>query len=152
VPQPAASAVPAGDSAPSGPRRRRRAALYLLAAGRFGAGAAGLVRPADLPRLLGVDRVSAERTAWIVRMAAARDLALAAGLIVALRNRDGSERGWLVAGALADAVDAAALGRAAAARQVAAVPAAGAAALALGGAATAVRHAGASVRRTRWSR
>jgi peptide-methionine (R)-S-oxide reductase len=91
--------------------------------------------------MLGVDRVSAERTAWLVRMAAARDVGLAAGLIVAMRNRDGSERGWLVAGALADAVDAAALARAATARQVAVVPAAGVALVALGGVATALRRA-----------
>ncbi|HMA47767.1 MAG TPA: hypothetical protein VKP11_11315 [Frankiaceae bacterium] len=125
----------------STPRRGAgRGPLAVLAAGRCALGAAGLVRPAALARALGVDRVTAERTAWITRMAAGRDLALGAGLLGALaRGREPT--GWARAGAVADGGDAVALGMALGGRQLAGGPAAALGALSASAALTGLRLA-----------
>lgn len=91
----------------------------MLAGGRTAVGAALLARPEMLARGLRVDTATARRTAWMARMLGARDLALGAGALWAL-TRGGQPRPWLVAGAVADAVDAAALVTALRQRQVAA--------------------------------
>jgi len=69
------------------------------------AGVAAFARPRALPRALGVDRGTAERAAWAVRLFAAREAALGAGAVHALRTgRD--VRPWLYAAALGDGGDA----------------------------------------------
>jgi hypothetical protein len=84
-----------------------------VAVGRIGAGAAMTVRPSLLPATLGVDPVSAGRTAWAVQMLGARDLALGVGTLLSLRRGDArASRLWLAAGLLSDAVDALAISRA----------------------------------------
>jgi hypothetical protein len=84
-----------------------------VAQGRCAVGAVMLARPTTLPRLLGVDRVSAERTAWATQMLGAREVALGGGAWLALRRGDArAARLWLVAGLVADALDALAVGRA----------------------------------------
>jgi hypothetical protein len=90
---------------------RRAAASWLtplrLAQGRTGVGVVLLTRPTLVPRTLGVDRVSAERTGWAVQMLGAREVALGAGAWVSLRRGDDrASRLWLAAGLLSDAVDA----------------------------------------------
>jgi hypothetical protein len=94
-----------------------RAHLGLLAAARCGIGVAALARPSTALRLSGVDRVTAERTAWTARLIGGRDLALGAGLLHAVARR-GQPSGWLWAGLFSDAVDAVTLATAAARRQV----------------------------------
>nr|WP_139342287.1 hypothetical protein [Protofrankia sp. BMG5.30] len=94
-----------------------------------------LTRPARFARLVGVDRVTAERTAWLTQLAAARDIAVGAGLLATLLRRDGSPaRGWLRAGALIDTADAAVLLSAGIRRDIAWAPAVAAALTAAGGA------------------
>jgi hypothetical protein len=100
---------PAALQAPAG--LRRAAASWLtplrLAQGRTGVGVVLLTRPTMIPRTLGVDRVSAERTGWAVQMLGAREVALGAGAWVSLRRGDArGSRLWLAAGLLSDAVDA----------------------------------------------
>ncbi|ONH32867.1 hypothetical protein [Pseudofrankia asymbiotica] len=116
------------------PRAGGRAHLGLLALGRCAIGAAALARPATALRATGVDRVTAENTAWAARLLGGRDLALGGGLLHALARRHPTS-GWVWAGALADAVDAAVLSTAAARRQVS--PAAGTLAALLGAGAVA---------------
>jgi hypothetical protein len=108
--------------------------LGLLATARTALGAAALARPATALRLTGVDRVTAERTAWTARLLGGRDLALGVGLLYALARREPS-RGWVIAGMIADAVDTAVLATAAARRDLS--PTAGALAGLVGAAAVA---------------
>ncbi|MDX6287277.1 MAG: hypothetical protein QOG53_2762 [Frankiales bacterium] len=77
---------------------------------RSALGATMLVRPMLLPRPLGVDRITADRISWLVRMLGARDLALGVGTLVATRR--GGLPPWLVLAGAADTVDALALGQA----------------------------------------
>ncbi|WP_238430569.1 hypothetical protein [Frankia nepalensis] len=124
------------------PQAGGRTHLGLLAAARAGLGVAALTRPVTALRATGLDRVTAERTAWAARLLGGRDLALGAGLLHALARRHPTS-GWVWAGLLADAVDATALATAAARRQIS--PAAGGLAAALATAAVAwaapaVRH------------
>jgi hypothetical protein len=85
--------------------------------GRVLAGVAAFVRPETLPRVLGMDRGTARRSAPLVRMFASREAALGAGALYALRTgRDVTP--WLVAQAVGDAGDALALAAAARARHV----------------------------------
>jgi hypothetical protein len=86
-----------------------RDGVRLLALGRICAGAGMLARPELLPRLVGVDAATAARVAWLGRMLGAREVALGAGTLVALRRGSGAGL-WLVGSALSDAVDAAAFG------------------------------------------
>ncbi|MDT4937655.1 MAG: hypothetical protein QOG80_1326 [Pseudonocardiales bacterium] len=80
----------------------------LLGAGRAVLGSTFLVSPVFAVRILGLDSATAHRVTWLSRMTAGRDLALAAGALVAeARGRSGAS--WVAAGAAADAVDAAAI-------------------------------------------
>jgi hypothetical protein len=97
-----------------------------LAQSRTGVGVVMLTRPALLPRGMGVDRVSAERTGWVVQMLGAREVALGAGTWLALRRPDSrGARLWIAAGVLSDAVDALAVAGALGRGRVGAVPGAG---------------------------
>jgi hypothetical protein len=58
-----------------------------LGIARVGLGVALLARPASLPQAVGVDRVSARRLAWLVRLFAVRDAALGAGAAYAVAAR-----------------------------------------------------------------
>jgi len=76
-----------------------------LALGRTGAGAVMVARPRLVPQALGVDSASAVKTAWVVQMLGAREIALGLGTLVALRADTRSGRTWVAAGVLCDAVD-----------------------------------------------
>jgi hypothetical protein len=78
-----------------------------LAAGRTAIGATALLAPGAATRVMSRREGSREGTKLLARMAAARDLALGLGVILALR-RGGSVRGWLDATALVDSLDLAA--------------------------------------------
>jgi hypothetical protein len=108
-----------------------------LGIARVGVGLALFARPAALPQAVGVDRVSARRVAWVVRLFAVRDAALGAGTAYAVVRRQ-PVRPWLAASALSDAADAAALAAAVRGRHVGAVRGAAVALFALGGAAASV--------------
>lgn len=84
-----------------------------LALGRTGAGAVMVARPRLMPQTMGVDSASAVKTAWVVQMLGAREIALGLGTLAALRSRDTrTARTWLAAGVLSDAVDVLAVGAA----------------------------------------
>lgn len=91
----------------------RAATPARLAVGRTGAGTVMVLRPQLLPTALGVDAVSAAKTAWVVQMLGAREIALGLGTLVALRAPDRSNRrAWLAAGVLSDGIDVLAVGAA----------------------------------------
>ena len=92
--------------------RLGRTRLRLLAAGRVGVGLGMLARPADLPKVLGVDSATAERMAWVTRMLGVREAVVGLGTLDALRS--GGARPWVLGGAVVDAVDAAVFAGAAA--------------------------------------
>lgn len=70
--------------------------LIALASGRIAIGATVFARPTMLAKGMGVDSATAERTAWIARMFAVRDLALGLGVLWALnRSRRGAVAGLL---------------------------------------------------------
>jgi hypothetical protein len=69
-----------------------------LGAARTLVGAAVLVRPTLLGKTLGLDAATAQRTAWLARMFAGRDLALGAGSLA-------GSRGCQVAGVASDLSD-----------------------------------------------
>lgn len=79
-----------------------------IGVGRTVIGAAFLAAPVPALRMLGVDTATAARTSWLSRMTAARDGVLGAGTLMSSASRRGSAP-WLLAGALADAADAAAI-------------------------------------------
>jgi peptide-methionine (R)-S-oxide reductase len=91
-----------------------------------------LARPVDAIRLAGVDRVTAQRTAWVARLAGARDLAIGAGLLDAMR-RGQPTGGWQAAGVLSDAMDAVIIGSATVRGQLSVLPGAATTACAIGG-------------------
>lgn len=85
-----------------------RLRIYPLDARAIGAlraalGVAMITRPSLVPRLLGVDRVTAERMTWLTRLAAGREIALGFGAVTA---RGPGARRWVAAGAFCDLVDA----------------------------------------------
>lgn len=84
---------------------------------RVVAGTALLARPELLAQLLGVDSVTARRVAWLGRLLAGRETALGLGTLHAVGTRR-PPRPWLLAQALSDTTDAAALLLAARARQI----------------------------------
>jgi hypothetical protein len=91
-----------------------RQSIAVTAAARVGFGVVMLARPASLARSLGVDRGSAQRTAFVARFFGARDLVLGASTLVAVaRGRDVVTWAWTsVASDVADAVVAAGAARA----------------------------------------
>lgn len=88
----------------------RPTALAALGAGRVAMGVVVLARPGLLPRGFGIDSATAGRLGWLDQMVGAREIGLGLGLLGSLRR--GDPRPWLAAGAIADGVDAAVLGRA----------------------------------------
>ena len=80
-----------------------RQGARLIAAGRVAAGIGMIARPETLPKLLGVDSGTAERSAFLGRMLGAREIALGAGLL--LSRSTAGEREWVLGAALSDAVD-----------------------------------------------
>jgi hypothetical protein len=109
--------------------------------GRLAIAAAFLAEPESGLRLLGMDTATAKRAGHVARMLAVRDGILGAGMLGATTRRRGV-RGWLLAGALADGVDAAAVVTALRAGQLAG---ARARAVAAGAGLVAVAGAGAAV-------
>ncbi len=79
-----------------------------VGAGRLLIGAAFLAAPVTSVRILGLDTATAARVAWLARMTAIRDGVVGAGTL-ASSARGGGASGWLLAGAVSDAVDAAVL-------------------------------------------
>lgn len=75
---------------------------------RTAVGAIFITAPVTALRVVGVDTATAARVSWLSRMTAARDGVLGAGTACTAASRRGSA-GWLLAGALSDAVDAVAL-------------------------------------------
>jgi hypothetical protein len=103
-----------------------------LATGRCGIGTVLMITPALLARRMGVDPVTAERTAWLARMFAVRDLALGLGVLWTVRRSPSTPKGegsgaqlksLLLLGALCDAGDALAMASALRAGSVHALPA-----------------------------
>jgi hypothetical protein len=80
----------------------------LVGATRLTIGAAFLAAPVASVRLMGVDSATAARVSWLARMTAARDGVLGAGTMASSARRSGAV-GWLLAGAVSDAADAAVL-------------------------------------------
>jgi hypothetical protein len=90
---------------------RSRTAI-LIGGGRVAVGLAFALNPVLSISFLGVDSATARRLSWLAQMTAARDIAIGAGTVWAgVGERD--PQLWLVAGAVCDAADAAAIGRAA---------------------------------------
>lgn len=118
----------------------------LLGAARLGFGGVMLARPATLPRVLGVDSATAERASWPLRMVGAREAALGLGCLAAVRTA-GEQCRWLLAAAIADAGDAAAVAGALRGRHVATLPALAIIAFAAAGAATEIAAARTVTRR-----
>lgn len=100
------------------PRLRHTHLPHALGALRVTLGVVMLARPMLVPRPLGVDRITADRVSWLVRMLGARDFALGAGTLLAIRSGQGTggDRAglgsWLALSGVSDAVDALALARA----------------------------------------
>jgi hypothetical protein len=86
---------------------RRVAAL--VAAGRVALGMGGLLAPATVHRVLFGGRRASPDGVLLLRMTGVRDLALGLGVLLALGRDPAAARGWVAAGALADAVDAPAM-------------------------------------------
>jgi hypothetical protein len=80
-----------------------------VAAGRAVFAAAFLAAPVGSLRLIGADTATARRVSWLSRMMAGRDGVLSVGALVATRSGGGSAGAWILAGAVADAVDAVAM-------------------------------------------
>jgi hypothetical protein len=111
-----------------------RGRLIGLGLFRAALGAAVLVRPADLPKALGVDSATAERITYLGRMIGARDIALGLGTVDAAHRRVDPSI-WLLGSALCDLTDAVAFAAAGARGTANRVPALGLGALAGWGAA-----------------
>jgi hypothetical protein len=123
----------------------------VIGAGRLLLGAAFLASPVASMRVLGLDSATAKRITVLARMAAARDIGLGAGTLAAgtLGRADGADSAgpggvawWLVAGAFADAVDAAVIAGALRRGALRGLPATGVAVGAAMTAAAALRAAG----------
>jgi hypothetical protein len=71
-------------------------------------GAFSLAAPVTSVRLLGLDTATAARITWLARMTAVRDTVLGTGTAVSSGRGQGAA-GWLLAGSVSDAVDAAVL-------------------------------------------
>lgn len=76
-----------------------------LGAGRTLMAAAILAAPVAAARLLGADTATARRVTWLTRMMGVRDAALGVGALASARRGRGAA-GWLLGGAVSDAVDA----------------------------------------------
>lgn len=78
--------------------------------GRVAIGAVFFAAPVTALRIVGADSATAARVTWLSRMTAARDGVLGVGTTHAAVKGGGA--GWLLAGAVSDAVDAVALAHA----------------------------------------
>jgi hypothetical protein len=107
VPAPPPSAEPSGflSRIP-----KPRTVALAIGAGRTVLGTAFLLDPARSVRLMGVDAATANRMTWMAQMMAVRDAVIGAGTLAAAARGGGT--GWLVGGAVADLVDATAIGKA----------------------------------------
>ncbi|MDQ1648484.1 MAG: peptide-methionine (R)-S-oxide reductase [Frankiaceae bacterium] len=108
------------------------APVLALALGRCAVGATVFVVPSVLARGMGVDSVTAERTAWIARLFGVRDVSLGLALLrishrssgwLPGRGVDAALREALIFGALCDAGDAVAVVAALRKKSVRPVPA-----------------------------
>ncbi|OAA29237.1 hypothetical protein UG55_100348 [Frankia sp. EI5c] len=115
-----------------------QAQILLNGLARSAVGLTALTRPTPIIRLAGVDRVTAEKTAWIARLTGIRDLVLGIGLLHA-HATGGPTRTWLVAGLCSDTADTAVLAHATANGQLPVGYGTAMIAAAGGGAALAVR-------------
>ena len=79
-----------------------------LGATRVALGVGFLVAPVSSTRMLGLDSATAKRITFLARMTAVRDVVLGAGTVVS-RRQPAALRYWVLAGALADLGDAAAI-------------------------------------------
>jgi hypothetical protein len=79
--------------------------LRLLALGRAAVGVLVLLAPRRLVRPALAGPGPSDEAVTVLRMFAGRDLALGLGAVLAGRRNPGSVRGWIEAGALADATD-----------------------------------------------
>lgn len=111
------SALPRRPSPPRSGDRLSTLSTVGIAALRTGFGAAMLARPALLGRSLAVEPSTAVRTGWLTQMVGVRELVLGLGTLDARRRRS-DVRPWLLAQALADAGDAAAIAAAVRRRHV----------------------------------
>jgi hypothetical protein len=103
------NSVPATDLVPSAGRLPSARTIGLsLGAGRTAVGAIFFSAPVASVRLLGLDTATAARVSWLARMTAVRDGVLGAGTLVSSGRQVGAG-GWLLAGSVSDAVDAAVL-------------------------------------------
>jgi hypothetical protein len=118
-------------------RHLRRHGLHALSAARVGVGVSMLARPATLAKSVGVDSATAECVSWVTRMVGAREVALGAGTLLALR-RGRDVREWALAQAFSDAVDAAVFAAAVARGHARPLQGGAIAAVATSGAATAL--------------
>jgi hypothetical protein len=89
----------------------RRALGIGIGVARVAVGIGATAAPVPSVRMLGIDTATARRAVVLARMAAARDLALGVGTVVAAR-RGRDTAAWLLAGAAADAADAVIIGTA----------------------------------------
>ncbi|MEX5633751.1 hypothetical protein [Parafrankia sp. FMc2] len=94
-----------------------RAQILLNGIARSAVGLTAITRPVPIIRLAGVDRVTAEKIAWLARIAGIRDLALGVGLLHAHATHRPTQA-WLVAGMCADTADTAAFAHAVAHRHL----------------------------------
>lgn len=100
---------PSGDSVPFADRFLTKHFIGLaIGGGRTAVGAIFFAAPVSSVRLLGLDTATAERVAWLARMTAGRDVVIGIGTLISSARRQ-SAGGWLLAGCVADAVDAAVL-------------------------------------------
>lgn len=99
--------APDGASVPAlnGFLPRPEAIALGIGVGRLVIGATFLAAPVLSVRLLGLDSATAKRVTFLARMAAARDIGLGVGTLDA--GPSAAAVPWLVAGAAADALDAA---------------------------------------------
>jgi hypothetical protein len=86
---------------------------WQLAAGRALIGASIVATPVRSARMFGADTATAQRVTWLTQMMGVRDSAIGVGGLAAARSGGApAVTGWLLVGAVSDAVDALALGAA----------------------------------------
>src|SRR5689334_15313676 len=81
-----------------------RSLAMQIGAGRTAIAAGVLAAPVLSTRLLGADAATAQRVTWLTRMLGVRDGVLGVGTAAAART--GAGAGWVLGGAVSDAVDA----------------------------------------------
>lgn len=125
-----AAAVLSGRRKPHLPTGDARSVGIAIGLGRVGIGAIFFAAPVTALRIVGADSATAKRVTWLSRMTAARDGVLGVG--TAQATAAGGGAGWLLAGAVSDAVDAVALAQAIRERRAGGIGAVGMVAAAVG--------------------